>query len=98
MLQSSTTSHGWCLGAEMVCATLRGLCSFSHPELKDDNGQMLVFRAINQLKRQLADTKNVQLCNICVENRKVRTMHGLIFSSSAHPAPFIIAGIRQRSE
>lgn len=82
----------------MVCATLRGLCSFSHPELKDDNGQMLVFRAINQLKRQLADTKNVQLCNICVENRKVRTMHGLIFSSLAHPAPFIIAGIRQRSE
>ena len=32
---------------------------------------MLVFRAINQLKRQLGDTKNLQLCNICVENRKV---------------------------
>ena len=32
---------------------------------------MMVFRAINQLKRQLGDTKNLQLCNICVENRKV---------------------------
>lgn len=32
---------------------------------------MLVFRSINQLKRQLGDTKHVQLCNICVENRKV---------------------------
>ena len=32
---------------------------------------MLVFRSIHNLKRQLADTKNVQLCNICVENRKV---------------------------
>ena len=48
----------------------RGLCSFSHPELQDNNGQMLVFRSIHQLKRQLGDTKNVQLCNICVENRK----------------------------
>ncbi len=49
----------------------RGLCNFSHPELKEDNGQMLVFRSINQLKRQLVDTRHLQLCNICVENRKV---------------------------
>ena len=54
----------------LVCAC-RGLCSFSHPELKDDNGQMLVFRSINQLNRQLVDTRHLQLCNICVENRKV---------------------------
>ena len=55
-----------------TCLACRGLCSFSHPELKDDNGQMLVFRSISQLKRQLGDTKHVQLCNICVENRKVK--------------------------
>ena len=32
---------------------------------------MVVFRSIHQLKRQLVDTKNKQLCNICVESRKV---------------------------
>ncbi|CAK0783675.1 hypothetical protein CVIRNUC_006874 [Coccomyxa viridis] len=50
---------------------IRGLCSFSHPELADDGGQMVVFRSIHQLKRQLVDTRNKQLCNICVESRKV---------------------------
>lgn len=32
---------------------------------------MVVFRSIHQLKRQLVDTRNKQLCNICVESRKV---------------------------
>ena len=71
-----TAAMVWCCFSEVrslrhCFLACRGLCSFSHPELKEDNGQMLVFRSINQLKRQLVDTRHLQLCNICVENRKV---------------------------